>query len=181
MHGSEFGCLLCFRELTHLCSIATHLCSIAAHLSTTSTHLSTTSVHLDVPQAQLGDGKVDTADLFRDLSAYLTLERAEKQSGFQASTYGLTDRQAADVAVVFNQYDTNQDGKLDVPEMQRLWYVDGCFLEGVPLLCGCFEQLYVAAAAAFPQRCNVQGAAVIGRDQSRGWAARHQPGRRCAV
>lgn len=72
-------------------------------------------------QAQLGDGKVDTADLFRDLSAYLTLERAEKQSGFQAAAYGLTDQQAADVAVVFNQYDTNQDGKLDVPEMQRLW------------------------------------------------------------
>lgn len=70
----------------------------------------------------MGEGKIDTADLFRDLSAYLALERAEKESGFQASTYGLTDQQAADVAVVFNQYDTNQDGKLDVAEMQRLWY-----------------------------------------------------------
>lgn len=82
------------------------------------------------PQAQLGEGKVDTADLFRDLSAYLTLERAEKEGGFQASSYGLSDRQAADVAVVFNQYDTNQDGKLDMAEMQRLWYVAVLLLHG---------------------------------------------------
>ncbi len=97
------------------------LFSLSFCLSLPHTHTLTQTNKQTHTQEQLGDGKVDTADLFRDLSAYLTLEKAEK-AGFDASVYGLTDQQAADIAVVFNQYDTNQDGKLDVPEMQRLWY-----------------------------------------------------------
>ncbi|GAB4818851.1 hypothetical protein N2152v2_005897 [Parachlorella kessleri] len=72
---------------------------------------------LDMLQGQQGTNQ---EDFFRNLGAYLTMERAERVYKFSASEYNLTDAQAADIAATFCQFDTNDDGVLDLSEFRRL-------------------------------------------------------------
>jgi len=60
-----------------------------------------------------------------NLSAYLTLQRAEEVYGFVPDQYGLTEAQAADIAGVFSQFDVNEDGQLEQSELRQLWWVAG--------------------------------------------------------
>eukprot|EP00775_Hariotina_reticulata_P005475 gene5475-5710_t len=55
-----------------------------------------------------------------NLSAYLTLQRAEEVYGFVPDQYGLTEAQAADIAGVFSQFDVNEDGRLEQSELRQL-------------------------------------------------------------
>jgi hypothetical protein len=55
------------------------------------------------------------------LSTYLTLSNAKEKYGFDAEQFGLSDKDAVRIAGVFNRYDTNSDGRLDVAELRRLW------------------------------------------------------------
>lgn len=64
-------------------------------------------------------GKLEPSTL-RNLSAYLTLQSAKEKYGFDASQYGLTDAQAADIATVFAEFDSNDDGRLELSELRRL-------------------------------------------------------------
>ena len=64
------------------------------------------------------------SSMLNDLGAYLTLDRAEKQYGFSAKQYGLTDEQAGQVAVAFAQFDLNDDGVLSIDEFRKLWWVE---------------------------------------------------------
>lgn len=56
-----------------------------------------------------------------NLSAYLTLQRAEEVYGFEPEKYGLSEAQAADIAGVFSRFDTNEDGRLEQSELRQLW------------------------------------------------------------
>jgi len=59
------------------------------------------------------------------LSAYLTLSNAEKSYGFDPSKYGLTEAEALDIAARFARYDANDDGRLELAEMERLFQATG--------------------------------------------------------
>ena len=58
-------------------------------------------------------------DSLRNLSVYLTLQKAE-QAGFKASDYGLDDEKSAVIAAVFSKYDTNDDFVLSTYEVNQL-------------------------------------------------------------
>lgn len=60
------------------------------------------------------------ASTLQNLTAYLTLVKAKESTGFDPATYGLTESEAAKIAIVFAQYDTNENGKLDLSELKRL-------------------------------------------------------------
>jgi alpha-D-ribose 1-methylphosphonate 5-triphosphate synthase subunit PhnG len=49
-----------------------------------------------------------SGNMLLDLGAYLTLEKAQRQYGFEASNFGLTDAQAAEIATVFSKFDTSK-------------------------------------------------------------------------
>jgi hypothetical protein len=49
--------------------------------------------------------------LLADLSAYLTLDRAQKQYGFSAESFGITDERAAEIAVAFSKFDTSESSR----------------------------------------------------------------------
>ena len=59
------------------------------------------------------------ADTLNNLTVYLTLQKAEKM-GFKADKYGLSGDQAAEYAVVFSKYDTNDDMVLEASEIGTL-------------------------------------------------------------
>ncbi len=59
-------------------------------------------------------------DMLADLAAFVTLDRAQRLQGFDAAALGLTDAQAADVAVAFARADANDDGVLSADEFRRL-------------------------------------------------------------
>ncbi|KAF6261256.1 hypothetical protein COO60DRAFT_1503069 [Scenedesmus sp. NREL 46B-D3] len=69
---------------------------------------------------QLQDITAGTGSSLSNLSAYLTLQRAEEMYGFEPAKYGLSEAQAADIAGVFSRYDTNEDGRLEQSELRRL-------------------------------------------------------------
>ena len=48
------------------------------------------------------------ADMLSDLGAYLTLSKAQKNHGFEAEEFGLTDAEAAEIAVVFGRFDLSE-------------------------------------------------------------------------
>eukprot|EP00879_Flechtneria_rotunda_P014749 GHRR01015413.1.p1 GENE.GHRR01015413.1~~GHRR01015413.1.p1 ORF type:complete len:136 (+),score=54.13 GHRR01015413.1:499-906(+) len=72
--------------------------------------------------AQLKEVNADgsTASSLANLSAYLTLQRAEEVYSFIPSKYDLSEAQAADIAGVFSRFDTNEDGKLEQSELRAL-------------------------------------------------------------
>lgn len=55
-----------------------------------------------------------------NLSAYLTVQHAEEKEGFRPSDYGLTEREATDIAAVYSQYDTNENFVLDLQELSAM-------------------------------------------------------------
>ena len=59
------------------------------------------------------------ADTLNNLTVYLTLQKAE-QKGFKAEKYGLSGDQAAEYAVVFAKYDSNDDMVLEASEIGSL-------------------------------------------------------------
>lgn len=61
------------------------------------------------------------ASTLKNLSAYLIIQRAGDKYGFTPERYGLTDEQARDIALVFARYDLNDDGVLELSELQRLF------------------------------------------------------------
>lgn len=60
------------------------------------------------------------ADMLSDLAAYLTLDKAQKAYGFDAEKLGITDDQAADIAVVFSAFDKNDDGVINLDEFKQV-------------------------------------------------------------
>lgn len=72
-----------------------------------------------IKEQQQGGGASSDA-MLKDLAAYLTLEKAQRLYGFEASKYGITDSQAADIATVFSAFDADDNGVLSLDEFQRL-------------------------------------------------------------
>ncbi|CAK0779977.1 hypothetical protein CVIRNUC_004904 [Coccomyxa viridis] len=64
------------------------------------------------------------ADTLNNLTVYLTLQKAE-QKGFKAEKYGLSGDQAAEYAVVFSKYDSNDDMVLEASEIGSLLSQEG--------------------------------------------------------
>lgn len=56
----------------------------------------------------------------QNLSAYLTLSHARATYGFDPEQYGLSEREAGDVAYVFSIYDLNDDYRLELSELRKL-------------------------------------------------------------
>ncbi|KAI8113161.1 hypothetical protein M9435_003166 [Picochlorum sp. BPE23] len=59
-------------------------------------------------------------DMLTDLGAYLALSKAENAFGFDAEKYGLTEKEAADIAGIFSKYDLNDDGVISRDEFRKL-------------------------------------------------------------
>jgi len=59
------------------------------------------------------------------LSAYLTLSNAEKNYGFDPAKYNMSETDALDIAAKFARFDLNDDGKLEVTEMEKLFQATG--------------------------------------------------------
>lgn len=70
--------------------------------------------------ASSSDGSRDNADMLRDLSVYLVLQRAARSGDWKPENIGMSDKDANKIAAVFAQYDVNDDGRLDWLEMRRL-------------------------------------------------------------
>lgn len=49
-----------------------------------------------------------SADMLADLGAYLTLDKAQKLYGFDASKYGISDEKAAEIALAFSKFDMSK-------------------------------------------------------------------------
>ena len=60
------------------------------------------------------------ASTLTNLSAYLTLSKARDTYGFQPERYGLSDKEAAEIAAIFSKYDLNDDMRLEELELRRL-------------------------------------------------------------
>lgn len=60
------------------------------------------------------------ASTLRNLSAYLTLSKARDAYGFEPQKYGLSDKDAAEIAAIFSKYDVNDDMRLEELELRRL-------------------------------------------------------------
>lgn len=68
---------------------------------------------------QESGGELVPNDSLRNLSVFLTLQKAE-QAGFKASDYGLDDDATAVIAAVFSKYDENDDFVLSTYEVNQL-------------------------------------------------------------
>lgn len=55
------------------------------------------------------------------LAAYLTLANAEKDLGFDPAKYGLNEGEALKIAAKFARFDSNDDGTLELSEMEQLF------------------------------------------------------------
>eukprot|EP00873_Tetraselmis_striata_P021382 jgi/Tetstr1/441646/TSEL_029871.t1 len=62
----------------------------------------------------------DSKSTLDSLGSYLTLSRAERD-GFNPSKFGLSEAEAADIAVKFSKFDLNDDGVLELSEMEKLF------------------------------------------------------------
>ncbi|KAG1658497.1 hypothetical protein FOA52_011963 [Chlamydomonas sp. UWO 241] len=60
-----------------------------------------------------------SADSLQNLSALLTLKTAEER-GFSRKAFGLSERQATNIALAFCTYDTNDNGMLERSELGKL-------------------------------------------------------------
>ncbi|KAK9828622.1 hypothetical protein WJX72_001138 [[Myrmecia] bisecta] len=72
------------------------------------------------------EAKADTAgtSTLSNLSAFLTLQKAEER-GFDREKYGLSAEEAGQIALTFAKYDSNDDMKLELSEMRRLFTLEG--------------------------------------------------------
>lgn len=61
-----------------------------------------------------------TRSTLQNLSAYLTLSHARQVYGFDPAQYGMSEREAGDVAYVFSNYDVNDDYRLDLGDLRKL-------------------------------------------------------------
>lgn len=77
--------------------------------------------HLNTAHSQDISPAGEGASSLANLSAYLTLQRAEELYGFVPEKFGLSEAQAADIAGVFSQFDANEDGRLEQSELRVLW------------------------------------------------------------
>jgi hypothetical protein len=78
-----------------------------------------TSGNISPPTA--GSGVTNkSVDMLSDLGAYLTLQRAQSAYGFDANTFGITDEEAAAIALIFGKFDVNDDGVLSEDEFRHL-------------------------------------------------------------
>lgn len=59
-------------------------------------------------------------DTLSNLGAYLALQRAQEKYGFDPAAYGLTEKDAANIAAVFAEFDVNDDGRLELSELRTL-------------------------------------------------------------
>jgi len=50
----------------------------------------------------------------------LTLSKAKETYGFKPEKYGLSDKDAAEIAAIFSKYDLNDDMRLEELELRRL-------------------------------------------------------------
>ena len=80
-------------------------------------HLSISIRFLYVQEKETGE-----ISSLENLSAFLTLSHAENNYGFQPEKYGLTVKEATNIAVVFSRYDENEDGVLQISEIGKLAY-----------------------------------------------------------
>jgi len=55
------------------------------------------------------------------LSAYLTLQKAERDYGFDSSKHNITNAQALMLAANFARFDVNDDGALELSEVQKMF------------------------------------------------------------
>lgn len=73
------------------------------------------------PAAAAAEGKaLKSVDTLTNLSAYLTLYRAEAQGGFDPSSVGMSEKEAANIALAFGQYDLDDNGRLDSTEFVKM-------------------------------------------------------------
>eukprot|EP00882_Tetradesmus_deserticola_P001774 GHRQ01001906.1.p1 GENE.GHRQ01001906.1~~GHRQ01001906.1.p1 ORF type:complete len:351 (+),score=150.42 GHRQ01001906.1:100-1152(+) len=61
-----------------------------------------------------------STDTLANLSAYLTLYRAEAQAGFDPASVGMSESEAANIALVFGEYDLDDNGRLDINEFVKM-------------------------------------------------------------
>lgn len=61
-----------------------------------------------------------SVDMLSDLGAYLTLAKAESMQNFDASEFGLTEKEAGDIASIFSRFDLNDDGVINRDEFKKL-------------------------------------------------------------
>lgn len=59
-------------------------------------------------------------DTLTNLSAYLTLHRAESQAGFDPAAVGMSEAEAADIALAFARFDLDDNGRLDAREFAAM-------------------------------------------------------------
>jgi hypothetical protein len=59
-------------------------------------------------------------DMLSDLGAYLTLAKAESMQNFDASEFGLTEKEAGEIASIFARFDLNDDGVISRDEFKKI-------------------------------------------------------------
>lgn len=62
----------------------------------------------------------ESMDMLSDLGAYLTLAKAESMQDFDAAEFGLSEKEAGDIAAIFSRFDLNDDGVISRDEFKRL-------------------------------------------------------------
>lgn len=75
---------------------------------------------VQILKEKVGTAEGSEASTLSNLSAYLTLSHAREAFGFEPAAYGLSEKEASDIAGVFAQYDRNDDGKIDSRELRQL-------------------------------------------------------------
>jgi hypothetical protein len=74
-----------------------------------------------------------TKETLSALSALLTLQKAKDELGFEPAKFGLSEKQAINIALAFATFDTNDNGKLDKSELNALCARLGKSFEGAEL------------------------------------------------
>ena len=62
----------------------------------------------------------ESIDMLSDLGAYLTLSKAETSFGFEPADFGISEKEAADIATIFSKFDLNDDGVISREEFKKL-------------------------------------------------------------
>jgi hypothetical protein len=84
-------------------------------------------------QEMYGQSTGEARDSLKNLSAMLTLSRAKSDLGFDPGQYGLTEKQAGNIALAFSEFDLNDNGSLDISEIGNLCSSLGWKLEEAEL------------------------------------------------